>query len=76
MLTVNPAQPSDISTLVQLTEEMDLFYGERDLAPIAVRLKGVREALRPPVRVHRSGNSPNPDYTATPAMRPRVTAPK
>ena len=45
MITIAPARPSDISSLAELTEEMDHFYGASEIEPLEVRLKQINDAI-------------------------------
>jgi GNAT superfamily N-acetyltransferase len=45
MITVNPAQPSDIPALAQLAEEMDRFYGASGIEPMEARLRQINDAI-------------------------------
>lgn len=45
MITIAPARLLDISTLAELTEEMDRFYGASEIEPLEVRLRQINDAI-------------------------------
>lgn len=45
MINIAPAQPSDISALAELTEEMDRFYGASEIEPLEIRLRQINAAI-------------------------------
>src|SRR4051794_24847957 len=45
VIVVTPAEPADAEDLAALAEEMDHFYGATQIAPLAVRLRQISDAL-------------------------------
>lgn len=45
MIVVAPAEPAQAEAIAALTEEMDRFYGAKEIEPLEIRLRQIDEAL-------------------------------